>query len=1089
MAGSHPPPSAEAAAAQEAARPPRDDAPAQGKAAQAERMNEARPREFDRDAFIRAVEKAIAEKAPRNLDEADRFADSGKADEVRAEVRGKAGEGRAESAGEITATTAAPPDLSAAVPKNVVPLTADRPPGAPPAPAPGNAVPERLPSSATDMSAGPADVNRRMAAGKVTEAQLKRSNEPAFAKALNEKKSLEAHSAAAPGRLRAGETNRLRAAAANAKALGTGAMRAMAAGRVTAGELVDTGKAGARDRDEERRAQVTAVLHGVFDTMKREVEGVLSGLDKLVDDQFDRGEKEAREWFTAEHRRRMDEYKDRRYSGAAGKLRWIGDLFTGLPAEADQIFTRARDGYLRRMRQVISDVATTVGAELGRAKRRIARGREELRDTVAKLPAGLRAIGREAAAEFTDRFAELTRSVDDKGTQLVDTLATRYTEALAAVDSEIAAEKEKNKGLIAKAAEAVMGVIETILELKRLLLAVLAKAAQAVLMILGDPVGFLRHLVAAVGAGLRQFLRNIGTHLRQGIMSWLLGQVSGAGIQLPAKFDAPGILGMIAGLLGLTWQNIRSRIARQVPEPAIAAAETAVQLIAEVRRRGFAALWEELKSRVGDLRKTLLDKVIEYVTPTIVMAGITWVLSLLNPASAFVRAVKLIIDIVTFVVTQARRIIDFVNAVLDSVIAIARGGGGGVPDLVERALARSVPVLLGFLASLLGIEGIAAKVKQIVQALAAPVNKAVDWVVDKLVGLVKKVWEKVKGLAGSAFGWIARKIKGKTVAKSFTMVSGEPHTLTAHPGDSALRVTIASAFAGEVRAVMGKVRAEADKLPEPDRAGALATIGRIDAQLARMKAAEAKWVSGKKAAEKDVARRIQTRRDKKKITTDEQAEALSKQWLAEKEQRLHRPIEQLLAAQIGELSRLTSMKQFTGTPGKRWIPAGYDVRTRLYVLGSGWQSKSRNWREKEKAALVKTVKAALEAPKPKGEAQLNRLDKKFKLPEGALDLFDKGKLRASHVETTAYEVDHSEPLAEHWHRRGRASDDTERRNHCVDESKWDLITKSHNASKQAGGFQYSRSPELGKSFTSSLADGGVKNAKRIDGRSLLDPPK
>src|SRR5690242_3722507 len=59
LAASHPPPRTEAAAAQDAALPPKDDTEAQGKTANAEKMNEAEPKDFDKDAFIRAVEKAI----------------------------------------------------------------------------------------------------------------------------------------------------------------------------------------------------------------------------------------------------------------------------------------------------------------------------------------------------------------------------------------------------------------------------------------------------------------------------------------------------------------------------------------------------------------------------------------------------------------------------------------------------------------------------------------------------------------------------------------------------------------------------------------------------------------------------------------------------------------------------------------------------------------------------------------------------------------------------------------------------------------------------------------------------------------------
>jgi hypothetical protein len=442
----------------------------------------------------------------------------------------------------------------------------------------------------------------------------------------------------------------------------------------------------------------------------------------------------------------MREYKDKRYGGRWGALKWGKDKLFGLPEEANQIFVEARDHYVTQMRRVISNVADTIGRELGRAKARIAKGKADLQAEVKRLPADLQAIGKQAAADFADKFDELTQSVDDKGTELVDTLATKYTDALKSVDEEIAAEKEKNKGLVDKVVDAVKGVIKTIMELKNLLLGVLRKAAQAIGAILKDPIGFLRNLVSAVGAGLKQFMKNIGKHLQQGLVSWLLGTAAKAGIQLPAKFDIKGILLLIASLLGLTWAAIRSRIVRKVPEQAVAAAEKAVPLAAKVKREGVGGLWDDLKDRIGDLKSTLISKVTEFLVPTIIIAGIMWVLSLLNPASAFVRACKLIIDIVRFIVERGRQVLEFVNAVLDAVIAIAKGGGGGAPALVENALARSIPVLIGFLAALLGIGGIADKVKKIFQALSKPVMKAIDWVINKIVGLVKKLWVKLKRL-------------------------------------------------------------------------------------------------------------------------------------------------------------------------------------------------------------------------------------------------------------------------------------------------------------------------------------------------------
>jgi hypothetical protein len=743
VGSSHPPARVEAHAAQAAAVPPADDREARGKIAHTEDMNAAQPREFDKAAFIRAVGEAIARKAPKNLDEADKFGESGKAEEAKQEIQGQVGEGKDASASEIAATTAQPP-APAPDAKTVVPLSPDRVPVGPAAPNPANAAPDALPPSATEMSSGPEQLDRQMADVQVTEPQLARSNEPAFTKALGEKNTVERHSAAAPGRMRADEATEIKEVKTTAGQQGRAVMADMHGTRTRTGQQVGTGKTGAKGRDEQKRAQVTAILQRVFDRTKADVEKTLSDLDGKVDRQFTDEEKSARERFTAEHEDGMRRYKDERYSGWDGKLRWVRDLFADLPEEASRIYERAKDNYLAAMRQVIVRIADTVEVQLRRAKDRIAAGRAELTAAVEKLPADLRAIGREAATEFDDRFAELKDTVNEKGTELVDTLATRYTDAVKAVDEEIAREKEKNKGLVSKAADAIGGVLKAIIELKNLLLGVLRKAAAAIGAILKDPIGFLGKLISAVGGGLKLFMKNIGRHMQAGVLQWLLGTTSSAGLQLPAKFDARGIFMLLATLLGLSWANIRGRITRKVPEEAVRTAETGVPLVAAVKKQGVGGMWADLQSRVGDLKKELISKVIAYLTPTIIIAGITWILSLLNPASAFIRACKMIIDIVRFIVTQGRQIIEFVNSVLDAVLAIARGGQGGVPALVGRALARSIPVLIGALAAILGIGGIAGKVKQIFQTLAKPVNRAVDWVIDKIVGLVKKLWARLK---------------------------------------------------------------------------------------------------------------------------------------------------------------------------------------------------------------------------------------------------------------------------------------------------------------------------------------------------------
>ncbi|GAA1935951.1 hypothetical protein GCM10009716_48770 [Streptomyces sodiiphilus] len=741
----HRPAEAESAAAQDAAQAPQDDVEAQGKHKNAGKMDEAEAGDFDKAAFVKAVNEAIAAQAPQNLDEADKFADSGKADQVKEQVSGQVADGKESSAEDIAAETEAAPDTSEAKEKEVTPLTSDKPPGDPGAPSADAAVPDKQPDEVLDFSEGPRKVDEEMAGADVTEEQLAKGNEPQFDEALDEKRKGEEATDAVPAEGRAAENESLAKAKSGAAAAGSSAMSTMAADREKAGKNVDAGKDETKSEDEKRREKATAKLQKVFDRTQKDVEKILDGLDGKVDKQFETGEKRARDAFTADHKERMKEYKKKRYKGIKGKARWVRDKFKGLPQEGLDIFQKSRKLYVDMMQTLIGNIADTIGTELGRAKQRIKQGRQEMKAEVDKLPDDLKRYGQEAAADFNDKFDDLESDVDAKSEQLVSDLAQKYTEALSEVDAEIQRLQDEHKGLIAKVMDAVAGAIQTILELKNLLLGVLSRAASAVGKIIKDPISFLGNLISGLGDGLRQFTDNIEQHMKTGVVSWLLGTAVKSGIQIPAKFDIKGIIGLLASLLNLTWDSIRAKILRKgVPEPAMAAAEKSVPAAQALAREGPGGAAQQIQQETGDLKKNILNDLKTYLIPTVIIAGITWIISLLNPASAFTRAVKAIIDIVTFIVTQGAQIIEFLNACIDAVVAIANGDVGAVPQLIETALTNSLPLLIGFLAALIGIGGLANKVKQVFLKAAKPVGRAIDRIVDTIAKKAKRLWRKLK---------------------------------------------------------------------------------------------------------------------------------------------------------------------------------------------------------------------------------------------------------------------------------------------------------------------------------------------------------
>ncbi|MRG59574.1 hypothetical protein GE115_06775 [Agromyces sp. CFH 90414] len=859
----HPSTASKVAAAAKAAQPPAGDRDAQAKAAKAAEMGAAPPGAFDKAAFVAAVKAAIDKQAPKTLEDADEFGTSGKSDAIAAEVRGKVAQGKEGAAKPMGEASAKPPDASKAVVKDVEPVPPEAPVAAPRIDA-GQAAPSRAPPEQLDLSHGPAETKGRMAEADVTDEQLRNSNEPEFTGALAAKQDAEQHAATAPAAVRTHEGQVLAGARQDAGAQGAEAAVGMAGARTTGQAGVAAKQQQARSNDERERAEVTANVTRLFDETKTAVDAILAGIDPQVEKAFTDAEGKAKQAFTEQHTREMRAFRDRRYSGIGGGALWAADLLLGPEPEVNEIFQRARATYEREMTKAINAIADLVGRELTRAKDRVAEGRTKIDAYVRGLKPSLQKVGSDAAKEVGGRFDELEQSVDEKGQALAEDLAAKYVEARTAVDDEITKMQEEHKGLVDQAKDAVGGAVQTILKLKDMLLGVLARAAGAVEKIIKDPMQFLSNFVNAVKAGVQGFLSNIGEHLKKGLQGWLFGALGEAGIELPEKFDLKGIIKLVLSLLGLTWANLRARIVRQVPEPVMEKLEQTAEVLQILLSEGVGGLWKFIAAKLTDLKETVMGKVREFVQSKIITAGITWLISLLNPAAAFVKACKMIYDAVMWFVDNAERMKDFVDSVLDSVESIVAGGVGRVAGLIEATMARTVPMIISGLASLLGLGGIGAKVKGIIESIQKPVNKVVDSIIG---GVIKAAGPLIRAFKRGA-GWAKGKVeagkkwvKGKAAAlgealgiirKPFT-AAGEQHTLsfdaraskfvlasTPTPLEVALKRIVGGSDNAALNARVTEIIAAATRVAsivgrsEPDKAKAAALVAELVPKIAAL---------------------------------------------------------------------------------------------------------------------------------------------------------------------------------------------------------------------------------------------------------------
>jgi hypothetical protein len=272
---------------------------------------------------------------------------------------------------------------------------------------------------------------------------------------------------------------------------------------------------------------------------------------------------------------------------------------------------------------------------------------------------------------------------------------------------------------------------------------VLSGAGGIIWSIVKDPVGFLGNLVTGLRQGFGNFYTNVNTHLQTGLMGWLTGTLGPMGIQIPEDvFSLKGAFSLVTQVLGVTWDYIRTKAVKQFGERTVVRMEKSSSIF-QMLAKGPMGLWEQASARFDDLKETTIEQIKNTIATQVIQAGLKWIMSLLNPASGLVKAAFAIYDIVMFFTQRASQMVELVQAATGAVQAVASGSVGGAASMVENALARSIPVAIGFMASLLGINGLATKVQEIVQKVRVKVDGAIDGVLLKAKNLSLK--EKVKG--------------------------------------------------------------------------------------------------------------------------------------------------------------------------------------------------------------------------------------------------------------------------------------------------------------------------------------------------------
>ncbi len=314
----------------------------------------------------------------------------------------------------------------------------------------------------------------------------------------------------------------------------------------------------------------------------------------------------------------------------------------------------------------------------------------------------------------------------------------------------------------------------------------LKKAKGTFVSILKNPIGFAGNLVRAGKMGFQMFAARIGHHLKTALIKWLVGPLANAGVYIPKSFSLIEIVKLVLSVLGITWQNVRKKLVKIIPEPVLKGLEKTAGILVTLVKDGPVAAWEEIKAELSELKGMLITQVTEMVTTQVVKAAVTKLASMLNPAGAVIQAIIGIYNTISFFIEKAGQIAAVVGSFINSISAIAAGKVENAAKRVEQTMAGTLNVVLPFLAKFAGLGNIPQKIVGIINKIRKPIDKGMDKIVGWLGGILKRMKgggkkgklssRKVKSLVFAAMG---RPTRAKTPEAALAEKRAQAQTLLA----------------------------------------------------------------------------------------------------------------------------------------------------------------------------------------------------------------------------------------------------------------------------------------------------------------------
>jgi hypothetical protein len=519
--------------------------------------------------------------------------------------------------------------------------------------------------------------------------------------------------------------------------------------------------------EEEKRAQVGAQMQAVFQRTQTAVDGLLQPLSQTALTQWETGIdtlSTAFETSLASVKSRIEERYATQDDGdlwdEAGALWNSGrDTVLGLPDWVVEEYDSAEATFADGATALITDISRDVNAVIQSCQSLIQQARRDIDAIVQSLPTDLQAWAQGEATRLGEQLDALDTQVTETQASLNGDLVDRANTAVQEVRTRVHELRVAAGGLLGRIAAAIeefirdpfRAIVNGLLNLVGIpqasFWALVDRLPNVISGIAENPMGFANTLMAGVGQGFQQFFDNFPGHIGRSLFQWLFSRIGEAGVTIPPDFSPRSILGLVLDVLGISWDRIRTILARHIGEQNADLLDKAYQVISTLIERGPQGLIDMFVEQLDPnvIVEMLLQTALDYVTQAIITQVSTRILMMLNPAGAILQAIEAIYRVVNWIINNAARIFSLIESLVNDAAAILAGDTSGVANLVEQSLVRLIVPVIDFLADYLGLGGIPEAIRNLILGLQSRVEAILDRVIGFIADRARAMLQSLRG--------------------------------------------------------------------------------------------------------------------------------------------------------------------------------------------------------------------------------------------------------------------------------------------------------------------------------------------------------